>query len=117
MSEIPDIEIKEVILIKEDFIIIGTIKGVVNVYQIEKKENCFSLYLYDTCNYYENPYSDKLDQNKENLVVTQKLYENILSNIKIVTSKYNEGCYFSTLDNLQYIYERNFIKRQVLNLY
>ena len=87
------------------------------MYQIEKKEkNTISLLLYDSCNFFENPHSSKLNQNQENLVTTQKLYENILTDIKIVTSKYEEGCYFVVMNNLQYVYERNFLKRDVIFL-
>lgn len=101
-------------LIKDDFLIIGTNKGIINVYQIEKKEKSFSLFLFDACNYFENPHSDKLVQSKENLIVTQKLYEHAFSDLKIASSKYNEGCYFATMNNLQYIYERNYLKREVI---
>ena len=95
--------------------ILGTSKGIVNVYQIEKRENGnISLLLFDSCNFFENPHSDKLTQNQENLVMTQKLYENVLTTIKIVNSKYNEGSYFVTMNNLQYVYERSFVKREVI---
>jgi len=104
-------------MIKEDFIIVGTNKGIVNVYQIEKRENNnIGLFLFDTCNFFENPHSDKITQSKENLIATQKLYENAaFTHMKIEKSKYNEGCYFTILNNLQYVYERNFLKREVNN--
>lgn len=101
-------------MIKEDFIIVGTNKGVVNVYQIEKREkDNISLLLFDSCNFFENPHSDKITQGQENLIVTQKLYENAFSNLKIEKSKYNEGSYFAILNNLQYVYERSYMKREV----
>jgi len=115
IAEIPEILINEAVIIKEDFLILGTSKGVVKVYQIEKRENGnISLFLFDSCNFFENPHSDKLTQNQENLVMTQKLYENVLTTIKIVNSKYNEGSYFVTMNNLQYVYERSFVKREVI---
>ena len=104
-------------MIKEDFIIVGTNKGMVNVYQIEKREkDNISLLLFDSCNFFENPHSDKITQGQENLIVTQKLYENAFSNLKIEKSKYNEGSYFAILNNLQYVYERSYMKREVNGL-
>lgn len=92
----------------------GTNKGIVNVYQIEKREtNNICLHLYDTCNFLENPYSENLGLNKENITITQKLYDSAFTDVKIVTSKYSEGSFFVVMNNLQYIYERNFLKREV----
>lgn len=91
----------------------GTNKGTVNVYQIEKHEkNTFSLLLFDTCNFFENPHLERIGSSNENLIVTQRLYEESFKFMRLEKSKYNDGCYFIILNNLQYVYERSYLKRE-----
>lgn len=92
--------------------------GIVTVYKGEKKENdAWEFMIMDRNNFFQQPHSSSLDAKKENLEFTQILYENKKAMPYFTRSKHIEGNYFVAFDNVQYIYERNYIKREVIKLY
>ncbi|KAL4455065.1 hypothetical protein ABPG74_006447 [Tetrahymena malaccensis] len=94
-----------------------TSKGKVIVYLVDyasDRQIGYGFTLIDECDFLENPHGSLIDSSAEQKNLTQLLYTDAVSTTKIAVSRFNDNVYYAINSTLQYVFVRNYQKRQIL---
>ncbi|KRX04875.1 WD40-repeat-containing domain [Pseudocohnilembus persalinus] len=92
----------------------GKIQTLLVDYNSERKIP-YGFNIIDEFDVYDNPHGSKIDANTEQQSITAQLYKDAQAETKLVVSRVNQGCYYAINSTLQYLFVRNYLRRQVVS--
>lgn len=114
MSDVQDLQYyneKSTIFVSDKY---GKIQTLLVDYDSERKV-AYGFSIVDEFEIYDNPHGSNIDQNSEQQSITAQLYKDTQAETKIAVSKVNQGCYYAINSTLQYLFVRNYLRRQIVS--